>query len=97
MLSITNIPTTHVQLRFARMGSHFVILYRVMPTGDWIVHQRYNRNDFPDTLQVGFTTYTDWNKVEAVGHIFHNQNVLIPGVTSYPAPAEHYSPDLIGF
>jgi len=94
-LSISNITTTHVQLRFARMGSHFVILYRLMPDGDWMIHQRYNRPDFPETLQVGFTTYTDWNKVQAVGHIYHNQNVLIPGVANDPAPSEPFAPDLI--
>ncbi len=66
-----------------------------MPTGDWVVHQRYNRNDFPDTLQVGFTTYTDWNKVNAVGPNFHNQNVLIPGVLGDPAPAVPFDADLI--
>ena len=94
-LSITDIPDTHVQLRFARIDSAFIILYRHVAGGNWIVHQRYNRPDFPDTLQVGFTTYTDWPKVQGVGVNFHNNNVLIPGVANDPQPGVGFNPDLI--
>ncbi|MEL6389240.1 MAG: hypothetical protein AAFQ02_03705 [Bacteroidota bacterium] len=95
-LQISNIGSNHAQLRVARIGRSFILLYRELPNGEWAVHQRFLRSDLPDTVQVGLTTYTDWPKVNAVGHTFHNRNVLVPGVPNDPAPSVGFEPDLIG-
>lgn len=94
-LNITDIGTNHVQLRVVRIGNAVVVMYREMPEGSWILHRRYDRSDFPDTLQVGLTTYTDWSKVQSVGYAFHNQNTLLPGVSGDPSPETPFDPTLI--
>ncbi|MEO1272146.1 MAG: hypothetical protein AAFX99_28965 [Myxococcota bacterium] len=46
-------------IRVARVGEHVILLIRY-PGQGWAIHRRYTRSDMPETLQVGFTTYTDW-------------------------------------
>lgn len=66
-------PRARIQI--ARIGSAFIALRR-FEGGEWTVHRRYRRADMPDTLNVGLTTYTDWNTCNAAGANFHNQNLL---------------------
>ncbi|MGB0992257.1 MAG: hypothetical protein ACPG32_07280 [Akkermansiaceae bacterium] len=60
-----------VTLQFIRVGNTVVTL-RKHADGPWIVENRYTQSpssplqqlpDFGDTLQVGITTYTDWNSI----------------------------------
>ena len=62
-------------LRTARIGPHMIVLLR-WPGMDWQVHRRYRRDDFPEALQVGITTYTDWNTCSAAGVDTHNTTLL---------------------
>ncbi len=62
-------------LRTARIGPHVIVLIR-WPGMDWQVHRRYRRDDFPNTLQVGITTYTDWDTCSAAGVDTHNTTPL---------------------
>lgn len=74
-----------VTLQAIRRGSTFVVM-RKHGAGDWIVENRFNRPDMPDTLQVGITTYTDWASLSAedmftnadnhAGQFRHNHNVM---------------------
>jgi len=84
-------------LQLARLGE-YVICLRQMPGDEWLVHRRYHRPDFPETLQVGLVTYTDWVKVAPFDPFVHNSIVLTPplpdGVED-PAPEIPYRPDLI--
>ena len=74
-----------VTLQAIRRGNTFVLL-RQHDNGDWIVENRYDRPDMPDTLQVGITTYTDWENIMSNGmytnsdnhqiQYHHNRNVL---------------------
>ena len=64
-----------VTLRTARIGPHVIVLLR-WPGQEWQVHRRYRRDDFPATLQVGFTTYTDWPTCQAAGVVTHNTTLL---------------------
>ena len=65
-------------LRCARIGSVMLLLRR-LGAGAWTVHRRYVRTDFPPTLQVGITTYTDWATCEAAGYPTHNTTLLVGG------------------
>ncbi len=71
------------ELRVARLESNHFIMLRREPDGDWVVHRRYPRTDMPATLQVGLTTYTDWNFIDGLywpGNQFgHNNTVITDG------------------
>ncbi len=77
--------TGMVTLQAIRRGSTFVLLRR-HEGGDWIIENRYDRPDMPETLQVGITTYTDWDSIVSNGmftnsedharQYHHNRNVI---------------------
>ncbi|MBK8503772.1 MAG: hypothetical protein IPL46_17110 [Saprospiraceae bacterium] len=99
-MAVSSIPTSeNVQIRVARIGSAIIVLNR-MPGGNWQVHRRYERLDFPAGLQVGFVTYTDWEKVSAYyqnDHVFyHNSHVINDALTDDPTEGVPFNPDLIG-
>ncbi len=56
VLAIQDIDTTSTMIRIARIDSVFLVLYRLESDLTWVVHRRYNRPDFPDSIQVGFVT-----------------------------------------
>ncbi len=92
VLSISPISTSsNVQIRVARIGAELIVLYR-LPGQSWVLHQRYMRPDFPDEVQLGFVTYTDWNSVNNYQPFFHNSNVLSADMI----PGTVFNPDLIG-
>jgi hypothetical protein len=74
-------PRTHgvpenepvVMLQMVRRGSAFLLLRR-HGEGPWIIENRFERADLPETLQVGMTTYTDWNTI-AAGWDFSNPRI----------------------
>ncbi len=81
------------ELRAARLdGVHLILLLRPAG-GDWRVHRRYRRDDFPATLQVGLTTYTDWASIQGVywpGDQFgHNMTLIGDGNPDLLARFEH--------
>ena len=97
-LQVSSIATyENIGIRVARIGTAILILYQE-ENGDWVVHQKYSRSDFPDTLQVGFVTYTDWSKVSTYDPYFHNSHVLNDNLNPDPSsnPGLAFDPDLIG-
>jgi hypothetical protein len=95
-LHLSPAGTLSVDLQFARLGETVVALYR-RPGEDWTVHRVYERDDFPETLQVGLVAYTDWNKVSSYSPDFHNTHVLAPPIPGDPSsnPALAFRPDLV--
>jgi len=95
-LCVSPIASTTAQIRLARIGSAIFILYR-LPGGEWTLHQRYNRPDLPNTVQVGFVTYTDWNKWSTYTPSFANSHVIAPGLNPDPSnnPSLPFNPDLV--
>lgn len=96
-LQVSGISTTeNVRIRLARVGNFVICLYQ-FPNEDWVVHRRYNRSDLPETVQIGFVTYTDWDKCYTYDPIFHNDNVLDSNLNPDPSsqPNRIFEPDLI--
>lgn len=94
-LWVSGISTTeNVQIRIVRRGSAFITMYRE-PGGDWMIRRRFSRSDMPDTLQVGFVAYTDWNKVNSYSIAFHNQNTLNTSLTPDPTDSIPFRPDIV--
>jgi hypothetical protein len=97
MLELSDAPESAAELQLARIGGSVIALRRE-PGGDWTVHRRYPRADFPESLQVGMVAYTDWGKVQHFDPFVHNGTVLDPplppGVVD-PNPAIPYWPDLL--
>ena len=63
------------RIRIARIGQHVICLLDV-GSGWQVAEWRYARPDFPDTLQVGLTAYTDWDTVSGYEPEVYNQTVL---------------------
>lgn len=86
---------SRVTLQAVRRGATFVLM-RKHGEGPWIIENRYERLDMPETLQVGITTYTDWENIIANGMFagnddhdgmfHHNRNVMtaVNGFTVNP-------------
>jgi len=97
MLILSPAPGAAAELQLARLGE-YVIALRREPGQPWVVHRRYQRSDFPATVQVGVVSYTDWFKAQVFAPFVHNGNVLDPplppGVTD-PDPSRPFAPDLL--
>lgn len=96
-LILSDAPGPAARLQIARLG-RYVICLRREPGGPWRVHQRYDRPDFPDTLQVGPVAYTDWNKAQTFDPFVHNGAALhppLPPTVPDPSPGTPFHPDLI--
>lgn len=98
------------KIRMARVGQKIIVLSQ-FGNDPWVVRNRYDRTGmqcnsqgnmcsapFSDSVQIGFVTYTDWDKVFAVGDTFHNTHVLHPDSIAGldPAPGVPFNPDLRG-
>lgn len=92
-LDIQNIDTTSTQIRVIRNSDVFIVLYRLETDQNWVVHRRFFRPDFPEIIQVGFVTYTDWAKVSSYAPAVHNRT-QIEGTECNNGPA--CDPDVIG-
>ena len=97
-LQVEDISTDEVEFRFVRIGQVFIIMYRLANTNNWIVHRRYERNDFPETVQIGFVTYTNWPKVVSYTPTFHNSHTLNNSLSPDPSTRQDldFEPDVIG-
>jgi hypothetical protein len=82
------------RIQIARIGNAFLVL-RQIDGGAWEVHRRYTRNDMPATLNVGLTTYTDWNVCRDAGYEYHNTNLLNGTVPLLAGGTAQTQPDLI--
>lgn len=86
-----------IRVQTARIGDAVIVNYQI-PGEEWVQHRRYSRPDMPETLQVGFVTYTDWDKVNDFDPFVHNQTVLDPATVADPTPEQPFNPDLtVGF
>lgn len=64
-------------IRVARIGASMILLKNT--GGKWIVHKRYHRPDFPQTVQAGLTVYTDWPSASQMPPEKHNGTVIRTG------------------
>jgi len=97
-LTLTNVSADTAILQIARLGDYVIVL-RQEPGEPWIVHRRYNRSDFPSTLQVGAVSYTNWEKAQTFAPFVHNSTVLdppLPPEVTDPSPGLPFNPDVIG-
>ena len=82
-------------IRLVKIGDAIIVLHQI-PGENFVVRQRYNRGDMPDTLQVGMVTYTDWPKVNTYSYAFHNFNTLNSDLDPDPTSFQPFNADLIG-
>ncbi|MCA9039554.1 MAG: hypothetical protein KDA65_04325, partial [Planctomycetaceae bacterium] len=92
-LDLTPIHTGNIELRIARVGDAVISMYRY-PGQQWTVHRRFERDDMPDTLQLGLVTYSDWTKANDFEPYVHNSTVL-DGTGPNPTPGEPFNPDIV--
>ena len=92
-----------VTLQIARVGSTFLLLRR-HGEGPWIVEQRFNRPDLPNTLQVGvgasggfgnlFGNATFYNPSNNTTAFHYNRNVLAETALQGTTPGDYRAPDV---
>ena len=78
--SVLEFQTTgsgHALIQIARIGPHFITL-KNDGTG-WSVHRRFYRPDTPAILQVGMTTYTDYQTAAMLSPFAQNSTVIHTG------------------
>ncbi len=74
-LKISDAPSNHVDLRIARDGSIFTLLYRqVGDSAGWQVLDQFIRSDLPETLWAGITAYSDWDSTASGYPNYEKQN-----------------------
>jgi hypothetical protein len=73
-LRISPAYSGETMLQVARIGGALILLKNV--GGQWTVHARYWRPDFPSKLQAGLTCYSDWPTVSRHSPQQHNNTVL---------------------
>jgi len=83
-LRVVSIDTSSTMIRITRIDDTFIVMYRLESDHIWRVHQRYQRADFPVSVQVGLVVYTDWNGVSSVSPSVHNSTEM------------NMDPDIIG-
>lgn len=76
-LILTNTTTDNAVIQLARIGGDVIVL-RQSPGQSWVVHRRFDRDDFPATLQVGAFSYTDWPTVSGLP-VFQNNISVTTG------------------
>jgi hypothetical protein len=76
-LELVPAPSGDIVIRVVRVGPYVLTLKQF--DGVWTVHRRYRRNDFPSTLQVGLTCYTDWPTASSHPPAEHNRIVIHDG------------------
>ncbi len=105
-LNIDNINFNTAKIRLARIGNHIIALSQ-LPGGSWEVRNRYDKLNgthchggtcnapFPDTVQIGLVSYTDWGKVSSYSPAFHNSHTLHPDSLESDPSAVAFNPDII--
>ncbi len=66
------------EIQVVRLGTAIIMLRRSLG-GEWVVHRRYSRPDFPAQLQAGLTVYTDWPTCSTYTPFNHNSTVITGG------------------
>lgn len=82
-------------IRLVKINGAILVLHQ-LPGEGFVLRQRYDRSDMPDTLQVGMVTYTDWPKVNTYSYAFHNFNTLNSNLDPDPSDYQPFNADLIG-
>ena len=77
-------------LQAVRIGQTFLLLRRHGVGQPWIIENRFVRADMPPTVQVGITTYTDWNTVNAMNEFHHNRTVNTGGNPDLVVDVDYY-------
>jgi hypothetical protein len=67
-----------VELRIARQGELFSLLYRVEGSREFTLHEQFIRPDLPARLNVGLTAYADWASVADIYPDFVRLNTMEP-------------------
>lgn len=96
-LILSNAPGPTARLQVARLGP-YVITLRREPQGAWVVHRRFARPDFPETLQASLVSYTDWGKAQHFDPYTHNRTALdppLPPNVTDPRPDIPFVPDAL--
>ncbi len=76
-LPITPASGNRMLIQIARIGPYVITLHN--SDGTWVVHRRFTRSDFPATMQVGMTVYTDFNTCSGYNPFVHNSIVIHTG------------------
>jgi len=87
-LIITPAPSGRALIQVARIGPYLIMLRN--SDGNWVVHRRYVRADFPQTLQVGMTTYTDYPTCSTFAPVAHNSTVIHIGTPDLIASFDYF-------
>lgn len=82
--------TDLVTLQMVRVGQTFLVMRRHGEAGPWIIENRYQRADMPQTLQLGVTTYTDWDTVDNMNIFHHNRTVVTSGNPDLVVDADYF-------
>jgi hypothetical protein len=81
-LKISEAPAGWVQLRIARQGELFTLLYRAEKSGRWTVLDQFIRPDLPAKLNVGITAYADWDSAASIYPDFVKYNTSAPAMNA---------------
>ncbi len=87
-LPITPAPGNRMQIQIARIGPYVITLRN--GDGIWVVHRRFVRPDFPATMQVGMTVYTDFNTCSGYALLVHNSIVIHGGFPDLMAYFDYF-------
>jgi len=72
--------TRNVDLRVARQGELFSLLYRVEGKEEFTLLDQFIRPDLPETLNVGLTAYADWESVAPIYPDYMRYNTEQPAM-----------------
>ena len=95
VLNFNQVSGLTALIRLVKVGNAIIVLYQI-PGEGFVVRERYDRGDMPETLQVGMVTYTDCSKVNTYSYEFHNFNTLNSDLDPDPSSGQPFNADLIG-
>lgn len=77
-----NGETRWVDLRIARQGELFSLLYRIDGEAAFTLHDQFIRPDLPTRLNVGLTAYADWGSAAPIYPDFARYNTEAPAMNA---------------
>jgi regulation of enolase protein 1 (concanavalin A-like superfamily) len=72
--------TRDVELRVARQGELFSLLYRIDGQAEFTLLEQFIRPDLPQRLNVGITAYADWGSAATIYPDFPRYNTSAPAM-----------------
>ncbi len=72
--------TRDVELRIARQGELFSLLYRIEGQSEFTLLEQFIRPDLPQRLNVGVTAYADWGAAAPIYPDFQRYNTQAPAM-----------------